>query len=284
MMLTIDSELHTNLNRLITQRLPLALPLSTNDPAVYATGLLHFARIYIAFESAWDAQILTRNTKDLPLGDERTVAILQQLYLPILFRTSRLKNDLSLLLKLSPDEVSAHLEAPNLVSTYISERIAAKPHVLIAYAWVMYMALFNGGRWIRSQLVSARDSSWKSFPHDHNDSEVAPGGPGEAGLSFWHFDGLQDGEDIKSEFRLRIAGIEHLLEPQEWSDIVAEAPHIFRRCTIIVEELDSIMATRRMRTGLPATMPGLFTTMLRYIKGDETSRDSRVEDSAIRSA
>ena len=274
MMLTIHRELHTTLNRLITQRLHLALPPNTNDPTLYAMGLLYFARIYTVFESAWDAQILAQETKDPSFRNERVVTILRQLYLPTLLRTARLKNDLCLLLKLSPDEVSAHLEAPNPVSMYISERIAAKPHVLITYAWVMYMALFNGGRWIRSQLVSARDSSWKPSSHDHNDVEVAPGGPDEAGLSFWHFDGSQDGEDIKTEFRLRIARIEPLLEPQEWKDIVAEAPDVFRHCTSVVEELDSIMAARRMRTSLPATITELFTTMLRYVKGEKNSEDN----------
>ena len=47
------STLHTNLNRLITSRLPLGLPPHTTDSALYATGLLHFAHIYLTFESLW---------------------------------------------------------------------------------------------------------------------------------------------------------------------------------------------------------------------------------------
>ena len=45
--------LHTTLNRLITSRLPLALPPHAADPSLYTTGLLHFAHIFLTFESLW---------------------------------------------------------------------------------------------------------------------------------------------------------------------------------------------------------------------------------------
>ncbi|KAF2822004.1 heme oxygenase-like protein [Ophiobolus disseminans] len=45
--------LHTALNRLITSRLPLALPPHAADPSLYTTGLLHFAHVFLTFESLW---------------------------------------------------------------------------------------------------------------------------------------------------------------------------------------------------------------------------------------
>ena len=261
-MLIIDRELHTSLNRLILHRLPLALPPHTDDPALYATGLLHFARIYTTFESAWETHSLSHSTLDIRCTDQRIFAILKKLFLPSLLRTARLRDDLSLLLKLSPNEIDAHLTVSSPISAYICQSITAKPHVIIAYAWVMYMAIFNGGRWIRTQLIAARGSSWTSYLQ-HERDETEPGGLGEAGLSFWHFDGSEDGEDIKSEFRLRVAGMEHQLEPQEWSDIVREAPRVFKLCSMVVKELDLVIAARQIRSSVVASFSSNF--LLRYL-------------------
>ncbi len=43
---------------------------------------------------------------------------------------------------------------------HIRYSVARRPHVLIAYAWVFYMALFSGGRWIRAQLHGAGERFW----------------------------------------------------------------------------------------------------------------------------
>ena len=44
---------HTELNRLIIDRLPLALPPTSKTPAVYTLGLSAFAQIFFAFEAAF---------------------------------------------------------------------------------------------------------------------------------------------------------------------------------------------------------------------------------------
>ena len=44
---------HTALNRLIVSRLPLCLPPFTDAPTLYTVGLLHFAHVYLTFESLW---------------------------------------------------------------------------------------------------------------------------------------------------------------------------------------------------------------------------------------
>ncbi len=121
--------------------------------------------------------------------------------------------------------------------THIEQTVARKPQVLIAYAWVMYMALFNGGRWLRAQLLAAGDAFW--VPPDHESEKVYP--VEKVGLGFFHFNGTRDGEDLKKEFKMRLVEVEKLLSASERDDIVSEAVHIFRRCRLVVEELDELM-------------------------------------------
>lgn len=134
-----------------------------------------------------------------------------------------------------------HLEGVQLhmFLEHFDQTCALKPHILIAYAWVMYMALFNGGRWIRAQLLAARNSSWDSGSVA---GSVAIDEP--QGLSFWHFLGGDDGEDIKNEFKARLNDIEDLLNDEQRRDVIEEAQSIFKHCTLLVGELDKIVAAR----------------------------------------
>lgn len=110
---------------------------------------------------------------------------------------------------------------------HIHEAIAARPHLLIAYTWNLYMALFSGGRHLRSQL---RDSGIFAT---------------EA-LSFWSFDGEQDGEDLKMEFKARVAALETLLTPEERAEIVSEGVVIMRCLVEVVRELEREIPARMM--------------------------------------
>lgn len=244
------------MNRLVLNRLPLALPPNTNDPIFYTTGLLHFANIYITFESAW-IRALKR-----PPG--RISQVLKQLFIPQLLRTTRLKEDLATLLNLSPHEVDDRLNNAQTFShlsaftTHINLMTAQKPHVIIAYAWVLYMALFNGGRWIMSQLTSARDTSW-TLSTLKTTSSTADHTPEQA-LSFWHFPGPHDGEDIKDRFKSQLHDLENQLTLEEKEDIIAEAKVIFENCALLVEELDGIIAAKQK-----VVSPSSVTMLLKHI-------------------
>jgi hypothetical protein len=82
---------HSVLNRAVILRLSLCLPPHATTPAVYADGMACFGRIYFLFESLWE-EIL----EDLP-DDSPILHALEQLRLPSLVRSMRLKADLSLL-------------------------------------------------------------------------------------------------------------------------------------------------------------------------------------------
>ena len=246
---------HKHLNRLIIARLPQALPPEVCTPSLYVIGLQRFAIIYLCFESLWTEIIDIQPLEASQAIDHRVFSALKHLYLPDLLRTETIRSDISYLLQKSSDAV--HEELASLQGTHLQgfidhfeQTCAVKPHVLIAYAWVMYMALFNGGRWIRSQVVAARDSAWshqQSLGMGSN-SYIEK----NAGTSFWHFAGEEDGDDIKEEFQNRLVDIEGLLSIKQRQDIIDEAQQIFLHLTLLVEELDAIAAAHPKEEDTPS--------------------------------
>lgn len=276
--------LHTNLNRLITSRLPLALPPHAIHSTLYATGLLHFAHVYLTFESLWADLIrdharpnspsesthnpsapspttspllsyLLVNPYDSPsfftstLGapippSPRLACFLQTLRPEGLPRSGRLKKDLEYLLGLHPTDLDVLLakypgDKVAAFCTHIRKSVHEKPWVLVAYAWCFYMAVFSGGRWIRAGLLRAGDDFWPNKSSNEKTLE-------EKGLSFWHFNGPHDGEDIKAEFKLRLQDAEDLFTPDERVDVIEEAKSIFQLCAELVYELDDMVCSAQL--------------------------------------
>jgi heme oxygenase len=236
---TATRKQHTELNRLIIDRIPYALPPKTTSPKIYALGLAAFAQIYLAFEHAFDDLERSQNASDdqTPINDthERQLKTwLSTLRPTSLKRSPRLKRDLQYLPEL---DRSAFTQIDNETATHILSLAASKPHVLVAYTWVMYMAIFSGGRWIRSQLASAEPEFWTS--HTNAGPALAEKTPlGMPGFSFLSFDGEEDGEDIKVEYKKRLAEGESLLTVQERKDIMEASQELFERCIAIVKKLD----------------------------------------------
>ncbi|ORY01804.1 hypothetical protein BCR34DRAFT_592101 [Clohesyomyces aquaticus] len=264
--------LHTSLNRLITSRLPLALPPHSTTPSAYTTGLLHFAHIYLTFESLWtDLLPSSTSTTSVPTSPLLSFLLVNPYDAPELFsthmpptpamlhflshlrprglaRSGRLKRDLETLMGLHPTDLSV------LLAQYPGERVqefclrmrrvvSGKPHVLVAYAWCYYMAVFSGGRWIRGGLVKAGEEFWRDTEKEKEKEKGRRVELTERGLSFWYFDGENDGEDIKAEFKRRLAEAEELFTPDERVDVIEEAKAIFRYSALLVEELDEKIGT-----------------------------------------
>ena len=226
---------HIALNRLITARLPLCLPPHTRTPRLYVGGISVLGTIYIAFEREWQS-LLEDGLDDAE--DERILNILYTLYIPALLRSERLRHDWSLLRDTKNGEVvELRGEESAVIQRYgqeIRQSIREKPQKTLAYAWTMYMALFNGGRWIRDQLLSAGSEFWQTSCLDQPQS---PSVDFEY-LSFWHFEGDTDGEDIKDEFKQRFQHAAAQLTSAERQDVMDEAVEIFKMCTKLVEWLD----------------------------------------------
>ncbi|KAG4441369.1 hypothetical protein IFR05_003126 [Cadophora sp. M221] len=207
--------LHTQLNRLILTRLPLALPPYTTNPSTYVSGLLHILPIYSTFEDLWGTLLssdqlptnLQTSHDDAcdpksPIPDPkdattplhtpkictRTQSLLTHLRLPGLLRAERLLNDIHTLTLTPTHLVTLQIEAishSGSLSEFLQhtrKSVQANPHVLLAYAWVLYMALFSGGRYLRAALKEAggqgssfwsRDSS-PVRPYSLDDSFIPP--------------------------------------------------------------------------------------------------------------
>ncbi|PNY26003.1 Uncharacterized protein TCAP_04067 [Tolypocladium capitatum] len=280
---------HARLNKLIVARLPLALPPRAADPAPYLSGLLHVAPIYTAFEEAWrdilDAPPLTPSTGSLPDGCDpgiplsdagsvrlrgtedprlhtpsvcrRMHAMLEHLHLPGLMRSDRLRQDIQAMTAWPDHVVEEQLQAISRTgylsefTSHIRRAVMNKPHVLLAYSYIMFMALFAGGRFIRAALESAGKQFWDTEPSPVKPTRrasqrgAAAGGECDANpalrfmpLHFFHFGTPLDGEDLKREYKQRLSDSEKLLTRREKHDIVQEAVCIFENVTLLVAQLD----------------------------------------------
>ncbi|KAI1377232.1 hypothetical protein F4677DRAFT_49089 [Hypoxylon crocopeplum] len=236
---------HTKLNTLIIQRLALALPPQAEDSSNYVEGLLHITPIYTAFETAWQAFLDSPESKEPRYS--RIHSILSELHLPGLSRSAALHRDLASLTGGSPDlvteKIAEAVAESSVVAAFIAHiksATAAKPHVLVAYGFVLYMAIFSGGRFIRASLERVDRASGFWVPLLTLAEPEAAGMPGrtyafaledgegrieaqerrrrdvlqwrgeEEGemarpLDFFRFDTPADGEDLRTAFKARLA-------------------------------------------------------------------------------
>ena len=167
---------------------------------------------------------------------------LRRLWIPELERAGRLRRDLERLYPGggSPSYGTIGEEtAPRLtgLTRHISETTERKPHLLMAYTWLLYMALFSGGRYIRARLRDAGTKFWTG-------GESEKGGDMDEVLSFWTFEGGEDGEDVKADFKQRFGELEKCLTGQEMEEVVQEAAHIMDAMMGLVEEIAQIVERR----------------------------------------
>ncbi|KAF2262967.1 heme oxygenase-like protein [Lojkania enalia] len=316
--------LHTTLNRQITTRLPLALPPHASDPALYTTGLLHYTPVFLTFESLW-TDLCLASSNDV-VSPHLSYLLVNPYSSPTLFssppsgplltflstlrphglaRSTRLKHDLSTLLGVSATEVDVLLtQYPGpLVRDFclhIRRSVAAKPHVLVAYAWCFYMAVFSGGRWIRGELVKAGEEFWVHRVRDgqgtdtqgkegkgqeeQSEEEMTQRKKSDWGLNFWYFAGEFDGEDIKVEFKRRLAAAESLFTPSERVDIIEEAKTIFKFSASLVEGLDEQLGTDMEKVKRLDTMSRLRAKAEEKQKRETATENRKQQDNLFQKA
>lgn len=225
--------LHTELNRLIIDRLPLALPPWGTTPSRYAAGLRRFAPIFFAFEAAFKA--VAEQAKQVSASatqDKHNEAILDwvaSLAPTDLQRSTRLREDLDHLQLLG---YHGKPRASDVLKN-LPARARDQPHILVAYAWVMYMAIFSGGRWIRSQLSSAGPAFWLGVDEAAG-LQIDP----LPGFDFLSFDDGDDGESLKSAFKSRLEAADTLLTEAERQEVVATGIDVFEQCIQLIGHID----------------------------------------------
>ncbi|KAK2753176.1 heme oxygenase [Arachnomyces sp. PD_36] len=212
-------------------------------------------------------------------GGGRVLNILRQIYDPELLRSAKLRSDLRALgipedqnwshtqrlsrekkinskTKKPEDEESMRDNAATKFAQHITITTRVSPHLLLAYTWIMYMALFNGGRWIHGKLEEGGADFWDPLlASDDQDSDTnLDRDPTfkNTHLSFWSFptsasNATDNSEVIKSTFRTRFLAAEMLLTEHERNQVIDETIEIFRRCSDIVNEIDLEVARGAFR-------------------------------------
>lgn len=218
--------LHTPLNRQLLSLLPLALPPDARTPLLFACGISHFLPIYSTFESSFLSLLAS------PSVPPRTMMLLEQLHMPGLQRADRLRRDLERMYAYCGVKDRRHFgkgEKLTVFLEHIAHSINIKPHLLIAYTWIFYMALFSGGRHIRCRLQMAGSDFWGV-----RDRKDLP-------LSFWEFpDGTNDGQDLKTLYKSQVLNLSTSLTETERQDIIAEGEEIMRWMLTLVAEAQEL--------------------------------------------
>lgn len=162
---------------------------------------------------------------------------------------------------------------------HIRDAVNAKPHVLLAYAYTLYLALLSGGSYIRTELMYLDRDFWEATPtpvlpglvecrpeksrmwrrrqEGSQDEDEDDGLDAERRLplDFLDFDPplganpRQQAKILKNEFKGRLAEADALLTEPERHDIVAEAASIFQHLEGMVAQLDKLCDG-------PTTTPG----------------------------
>lgn len=175
-----------------------------------------------------------------------------------------------------------------------------RPHLLLAYMWVLYLALFSGGRYIRARLRRARfgQPTSRLLPFSASISPFAPSDQisswqeekqalsldadvdMDAGLSFWTFAGEEDGEDLKIAFKKQLLEAEDMLSESEKEEVVQEAIFIMHAMGEIVGEIRDVLGGEQVMLGkkgeldmtwlmlkhvLPMGLPELVTGVARGV-------------------
>lgn len=233
--------LHNQLNRLITARLPLCLPPHATDPTAYLLGIAVFGEIFTAFELGIEHAEHGQDSDSLARSDrDRHIQILQTAQTVGLERREKLRHDMDLLLSRLGCEtqftyVQQHAQAELLG---ITKAIEAQPYLALAYQWTMYLALFNGGRFLQRTLASAGPDFWQEA-EDRDDDRVQA-------LSFWDFDAATTEDPhantLKLYFKANLTAASELLTAEEKEKVIQEAVQIFQTCLDLVAYMDEVMA------------------------------------------
>lgn len=296
---TAISSSHTKINRLILDRMPKAVPPQTDNPSKYITGLLHFGAAYIAFESLWQNilgihteiapipytypfTIDTSHHGETPKVTERTRHILEVAYWPTMLRAARIKADIQAMTGWPSHVVDEQIRLVGTsgrlgkVLLHAQDAINAKPHLLLAYAYCLYLALLSGGSYIRTELMYIKSDFWHATPTPVKpnmvECEKRPGldrgsfvtdmpiaelagneSPTKLPLEFLDFDPplgenpRQQTKQLKAEFKRRFAEASQALTDPERRDIVRESVNIFQNMEAIIGQLDKTCGSSQVK-------------------------------------
>ncbi|KAJ5261416.1 hypothetical protein N7478_012011 [Penicillium angulare] len=243
----VIQEPHASIHRLNLSRIALCIPPQVHQPSLYALGISRYAEIFYGMEEVWVAVIgdpadwIDRATDDRIAdsspspspsdSDGRLTSLLRLLYVPELLRTRALQADLSFLGAMDPINARLiHSQNPGAeIRGYLNLEVRDKPHLLVAWIWILYSAILYGGYEIQAKLLKAGASFW-----DLSEKELKLNRT-PCPLSFWHID---DAVTVKKKFRNLMVHANRLLTRSEQQDIIDESLRIFQELEGLTLSLD----------------------------------------------
>lgn len=217
--------IHNQINNLISMKMVFAL----RDPRIYRQGIQSFYHVFKTYEECWQEEMNKKIKEDAP--EARIQSILREVWTPALTRTEPLRKDLNFYYHEDPSKFEEPImkEQVEFVQ-HIKDQIREKPYLALAYGHTMYLALFAGGRILRSNVMRAAGL----FPQVEGltTEEVALRGTNLFQFQVEDEDALRMG--FKSRFEL---ATRNDLTEQEKQDIIAESKEIFRRNILCVSEI-----------------------------------------------
>lgn len=221
--------IHNTINNLISLKMVFAL----RDPKIYRQGILAFYYVFREFERIWIEEMAKEG------GSEEEIEIrdiLKEVWTPALTRTKPLELDLSFYYNTeSKEEFAEKYKNPIMPEQiafveHMDRVLKDKPYLLLAYAHTLYLALFAGGRIMRSSVAK----STGLFP-------IVPGKTQEEvslrGTNLFQFQ-VEDEDGLRLDFKRRYElSTRNNLSEQQKLDIIAESEEIFRRNISTVDEI-----------------------------------------------
>jgi heme oxygenase len=182
--------------------------------------------VFRTFEECWKEQMSRQQ------GD-RIADILRQVWTPAMVRTDALTEDLKFFYGQDESKFQTPIMTQQIEFVdHIRQVTTQKPHLLLAYGHVMYLALFAGGRILRSNIAKAAGL----FPQIDGMTfeEVAL-----KGTNLFRFQ-VDDEESLRVTFKTRFElATRNALTEQEKRDIIDESLEIFRRNSACIAEIES---------------------------------------------
>ena len=119
----------------------------------------------------------------------------------------------------------------------LGDRMHGKPHLLLAHAWVFYLAIFSGGRYMKASLDTSFQSAWLPRLEDDEQRRIP-----DDYLQFWTFgSSIEESEEIRSFFKKSFEEVAKTLSTEQREEIVVEAGIIMDRLAGIVQELEGLL-------------------------------------------
>lgn len=219
----INSEtraLHNKIDKLVTLKFAIAL----RDYKIYRQGLQSFYHVFATVEECLAAELESPSLQWREL--------LQGVWKPQMARTARAQQDLLFYYDDRKDKflqpiMPAQIEFANHIRAVTRD----KPYLLLAYLHVMYLALFAGGRVMRSSISRATGLFPQKDGLSHEQIVAM-------GTNFFQFDVEDEGDFrllYKRDYELLTR---NALTEQQKQDIIAESKYIFEQNAACVTELE----------------------------------------------